>query len=61
LHHGEPGDREIAEQVATLSVVPNSGTGELRGLRGMANVAVGPDVRHTFAVDYHFESQMGPV
>jgi uncharacterized protein DUF3224 len=56
LHHSESGDREIAEQVATLSVVPNSGSGELRGLRGTARVAAGPDGGHAFTVDYHFES-----
>ncbi len=56
LHYSESGDREIAEQVAALSVVPNSGTGELRGVRGTANVTVGTDGGHTFTVDYHFES-----
>ena len=44
----------VRTEVGALSVVPSSGTGELRGLRGTARV-VGPDGRHTFTVDYHFE------
>ena len=55
LHHSESGNREVSEQVATLSVVPNSGTGELRNLRGTAQIVVGPDGRHTFTLDYYFE------
>ncbi len=55
LQHSESGDREISEQVATLSVVPNSGTGELRSLRGTAQIVVGPDGGHTFTLDYYFE------
>ena len=55
LHHSESGNRENSEQVATLSVVPNSGTGELRSLRGTAQIVVGPDGGHTFTLDYYFE------
>jgi uncharacterized protein DUF3224 len=36
LRHSNSGNREIAKQVVALSVVRSSGTGELRGLRGMA-------------------------
>ena len=36
LQHSESGNREIAKQVVALSVVRSSGTGKLRGLRGMA-------------------------
>ncbi len=55
LHHSASGDRETSEQVATVSVVPNSATGELRGLRGTAQIVVGPDGGHTFTLDYDFE------
>jgi hypothetical protein len=36
-------------------VAPDSGTGELRGLRGEARIFVEPDGRHSFAFDYDFE------
>ena len=41
-----------AERVAELSVAPESGIGELRGLRGEAPVAVAPDGGHSFALEY---------
>ena len=56
LQHSESGTREIAKQVVALSVVRSSRTGELRGLRGMENIVVGPDSGHTFTLDYHLES-----
>jgi Protein of unknown function (DUF3224) len=33
-------------------VVPDSGTGQLRGLRGDADIGVEPDGGHTFRLDY---------
>jgi hypothetical protein len=42
-------------QSATWSVVPDSGTGELRGLRGEAQIAVEPDGSHTFILDYNLD------
>ena len=43
---------ERGEGKANLSVVPGSGTGELRGLRGEARISVGPDGGHSFELDY---------
>ncbi len=37
---------------ATWTVVPDTGTGELRGLRGEAEISVGPDGGHSFSLDY---------
>ncbi|MBA2276616.1 MAG: DUF3224 domain-containing protein [Chloroflexia bacterium] len=37
---------------ATWSVVPDSGTGELRGLRGEARITREPGGGHTFTLDY---------
>lgn len=45
---------ERGEGTANLSVVPDSGTGELRGLRGEAKISVGPDGGHSFELDYDF-------
>jgi hypothetical protein len=61
--HGRAGsfvlkhDAVIAGSVpsASWTVVPDSGSGELRGLRGEAKIAKGPDGRHTFTLDYHLE------
>lgn len=39
-------------QSATWSVVPDSGTGELKGLRGEARIINEPDGGHTFILDY---------
>jgi hypothetical protein len=36
-------------------VAPDSGTGELRGLRGEARIIVEPEGGHFFALDYDFE------
>jgi hypothetical protein len=40
------------EGESSLSVVPDSGTGELRGLRGDARIAREPGGGHTFTLDY---------
>ena len=42
-------------QSATWSVVPDSGTGELRGLRGEARIINEEDGGHTFTLDYDLE------
>ena len=36
----------------TWSVVPDTGTGDLSGLRGEAEISVGPDGGHSFSLDY---------
>jgi hypothetical protein len=44
------------EQSSTLTVVPDSGTGELRGLRGQANITRDAAGGHTFTLDYDISS-----
>jgi len=39
----------------SYSVVPGSGTGELRGLRGEGGSAVGHGMEHPFALNYDFD------
>jgi uncharacterized protein DUF3224 len=39
-------------QSASWSVVPDSGTGELQGLRGQARIDILPDGGHVFTLDY---------
>jgi hypothetical protein len=46
---------ERGEGQSSLDVVPDSGTGELRGLRGEARISVEPGGGHTFTLDYDFE------
>jgi Protein of unknown function (DUF3224) len=43
-------------QTASWSIVPESGTGELLGLRGEARIVVEPDGGHTFTLDYDLDS-----
>ena len=45
---------ENGEAKETYSVVPGSGTGELRGLRGVGTSALGHGMEHPFALDYEF-------
>jgi hypothetical protein len=42
---------------ASWSVVPDSGTGELRGLRGEALITNEPDGGHSFTLDYYLERE----
>ena len=53
LHHNASGSR--GERSATWSVVPDSGTGELRGLKGEARISIEADGGHSFTLDYDFE------
>lgn len=53
LHHTATASR--AAQSATWTVVPDSGTGELRGLSGEARIGADPDGGHTFTLDYELE------
>ena len=61
--HGRPGSfvlthsaaMERGEGKSSLDVVPGSGTGELRGLRGEASISVEPGGGHSFTLDYDFE------
>ena len=50
LHHSATMTR--CEGESSLSVVPDSGTGELRGLRGDARITREPGGGHSFTLDY---------
>lgn len=52
LHHTASGSR--GTRSASWPVVPDSGTGELRGLRGEAQISIDPDGGHSFTLDYDF-------
>jgi len=41
--------------VSTITVVPDSGTGELHGISGRMTVTVGPEGGHTYEFDFRFE------
>ncbi|WP_188195819.1 DUF3224 domain-containing protein [Nonomuraea sp. SYSU D8015] len=40
------------EQSLRISVVPDSATGELRGLRGEMDIVIAPDGGHSYTFDY---------
>ena len=42
--------------VSTVVVVPDSGTGELRGISGKMTITVAADGAHTYELDYRIES-----
>ncbi|MBA3491020.1 MAG: DUF3224 domain-containing protein, partial [Rubrobacteraceae bacterium] len=46
---------EGGEGKSSLAVVPDSATGELRGLRGEARIDREPDGGYSFTLDYDFE------
>lgn len=50
LHHTAPSSPE--GRSATWSAAPDTGTGDLLGLRGEAEISVGPDGGHSFSLDY---------
>ena len=50
LHHTATSSPE--GRSATWSVVPDTGTGGLLGLRGEAEISVGPGGEHSFALNY---------
>jgi len=39
----------------TVTVVPDSGTGELKGLAGKMNIIIAPDGKHSYEFDYTIE------
>ena len=53
FQHGGPIDRGVLQSFGY--VVPGSGTGDLRGLRGQVTIAVTPGGQHTLTLDYEFE------
>jgi Protein of unknown function (DUF3224) len=50
LHHNAGGSG--GQGFATWLILPDSGTGELRGIRGEAQITIDPDGTHRFALDY---------
>jgi hypothetical protein len=50
LHHNAT--QSSVGQSATWSIVPDSGAGELKGLRGDAQITVAPDGTHTLTLAY---------
>ena len=53
LHHSATMTKDA--QSASWTVVPDSGTGELRSLRGTAVITNEPDGGHTFTLEYEAE------
>ncbi len=41
----------------TVTVVPDSGTGELKGLSGIFTITIAPDGKHTYTFDYTLPAQ----
>jgi hypothetical protein len=52
LHSASGSSRGMS---ASWSVVPDSATGELRGLSGEAQITIAPDGDHTFSLDYEID------
>ncbi|TMR21405.1 DUF3224 domain-containing protein [Nonomuraea turkmeniaca] len=50
VQHSAVSDK--GEQSLRVSVVPDSATGELRGLRGEMTIVIGPDGGHSYTFDY---------
>jgi hypothetical protein len=42
---------------ASVTVVPDSGTGELKGLTGKMNITIAPDGAHSYEFDFRVEPQ----
>jgi len=42
-------------QSTSWTIVPDTGAGELTGLRGTAQTIIGPDGGHTFTLDYELD------
>lgn len=55
LHHNAISDGPGGALSAAWSVLPDSGTGELRGVRGEARITREPDGTHTYTLDYELE------
>lgn len=52
LHHNATMSR--GAQSASWTILPDSGTGELRGIQGTATITQEPGGGHTFTLDYDF-------
>ena len=43
------------EQFLTLTIMRDSGTGDLQGIRGEGTITIGPDGGHTLTLDYDLD------
>lgn len=50
LHHTGVMTKSVPK--LTISVVPDSGTGELKGIRGAMNITIAPDGSHSYDFEY---------
>ena len=50
LQHSATMNREVPALL--IVVVPDSGTGELKGLTGKMNIVIAPDGKHSYEFDY---------
>jgi len=55
LQHNATMDR--GKPAATVTVVPDSGTGQLRGLSGRMNIIIAPDGAHSYEFDFRVDPQ----
>lgn len=53
LHHTATGSHD--SRSASWSVAPDSGTGELHGLRGEAQISIDTDGKHSLTLSYSFD------
>ena len=58
LQHAALGDRGAPS--ASWTIVPDSGTGQLTGLRGTAQITQAPDGAHTITFDYELTPNPAP-
>ena len=50
LHH--TGIMERGQPRLTITVMPDSGTGDLKGITGTMNIIIAPDGKHSYDFDY---------
>jgi hypothetical protein len=53
LHHTASGSG--GQRSGSWTVVPDTGTGALRGISGSADIVIGPDGAHTLVLDYELD------
>ena len=51
------GTMNRGKAASSVTVVPDSGTGELKGLTGKMNITVAADGAHSYEFDFRFEPQ----
>ena len=54
---GHIGTMQGGTQNLSISVVPDSGTGELAGISGKMNIIIAPDGKHSYEFEYKIEKQ----